>query len=252
MTGPTVVLSHLGVDADRVLSPPKGSIILGAHDHRRIITPTLAHSGAYGEGLTVAKYYARRGLDTDWTTEWRPTGAKRDEALAARLAPLQRHLTANDKRCVGVNQKAMGLKAAAQWAVEQLRQTTGADLAVLNHTSFGSGLPKGPISAYRWRRFLRFDNALKIGPLRAPPADPAGDRDPSAADRDPAARLALSARLHVSAAKSGRFPFRVATSDWVASKADRYFGTGRSGPFEAIGGPRLRARLAARLAPCPP
>lgn len=229
---PVVLLSHLGVDADLALVPrvPRGSLILGAHDHRRLIRWVdgrhLAHSGAFGQGVTVG-LLDRRG----WKVTWRPVPTA-DAALSKTLHSIQHtHLTDEDRRCVGVSPKQMDLEEAAEWAAEALRKAVGTDLAVLNHTSFGSGLPAGPVSRYQWNRFLRFDNALKRGAVT---------------------RIPTNIRLHRStAATRGRGPWTLATTGWVASKSNVYLGKTTSGPFRSVPKLTLRAALQKALLPCP-
>ena len=82
-----------------------------------------------------------------------------DEAMATTIAEVRRqYLEPEDTAVVGRVRRNMSVLEAASWAVATVRDAVGADVAFLNHTSFGSGLQAGPLARYRFDAFMRFDN----------------------------------------------------------------------------------------------
>jgi 5'-nucleotidase / UDP-sugar diphosphatase len=73
-----------------------------------------------------------------------------------------RYLTASDMEIVGTVTEDLDLQAAVDWTLHTMRQLTAADVALFNHSSFGSGLAKGPLPHYRFDQFMRFENKLMV------------------------------------------------------------------------------------------
>ncbi len=249
-----LLASHAGLAADRTIWPilrmgPRPLAVFGAHDHLEL--------NAYVDGMRYqhagmgAKRIGYAVIDID--PEIRvATGLlavarseRIDSAYAAEVATAhERWLTESEREILGSLTKALPLPQAARWAARHLADEQDADAALLNHTSFGRGLPEGPVSRYAFDRFLRFDNALMKADVdgetlrrilqrtRPPGFDPDGDREHG----EP---------LH------GFWPdsidptrsYRVLTSDWVArpDHQQRYLGTTLD--FAPVGGDSIKTRL---------
>jgi 5'-nucleotidase / UDP-sugar diphosphatase len=69
-------------------------------------------------------------------------------------------LTEADLKPVGRLPFELALDDAALFAAEAVRKAAGADVGLLSHTTFGDGLPGGPITAFDLASFVRFDGGL--------------------------------------------------------------------------------------------
>jgi 5'-nucleotidase / UDP-sugar diphosphatase len=164
-----ILATHAGLVADvgmleAIGSDPRLLYAVGGHDHlvvrESVRGTTYMHTGFKGERFTVADVFMGGSTPhvafRDVVTE---SVAVPDAALTAMISRLrEEHLTAEDREVVGIMDTDLSVLDAAMWSVEQVRAYTGADVAFLNHTSFGSGLPEGPLERYRFNQFMRFDN----------------------------------------------------------------------------------------------
>lgn len=71
-------------------------------------------------------------------------------------------LTPADREVVGTLPSALNQRQAIQLVLQALKEASGADIALLNHTSFGYGLPGGPVERWQFDNFMRFDNAMTV------------------------------------------------------------------------------------------
>ena len=86
-----------------------------------------------------------------------------DPAFRAQInATRETVLSPEDKMIVGKVTKELSFDQAVAWTLDTLREKTGADVALFNHSSFGSGLPQGPLAQYRFNQFMRFENKLMM------------------------------------------------------------------------------------------
>jgi 2',3'-cyclic-nucleotide 2'-phosphodiesterase (5'-nucleotidase family) len=223
-----LLLSHAGVTADKEILPllPAGSLAIGAHDH---LTFTYreplpyTQGGAWGRTLTridlAAEGEARfEQIDIDMDAEG-------DVDLAALIARLEtEHLTEEDRTVVGTAPRTMDLREAILFAVEAVRERAGADLALLGHTTFGTGLKAGPVRRYDFDAYIRFD-----GDIVATEVDGATLRSILArANQHEAATLDERTGDYVHAAKvavDDGETYRLATNGWTAMNQARYLGT---------------------------
>jgi 2',3'-cyclic-nucleotide 2'-phosphodiesterase (5'-nucleotidase family) len=247
-----VVASHAGVAADRAILPllPAHAFLLGGHDHLAFAEPgqgaaRYAHLG-YGGSAFGALTFAP-GAAPSFAFVEVADDAPADPGLAALVAAtLAEHLTPEDRAVVATLAAPLALPLAAALAAEAARLAAGADAALLNHTSFGAGLPRGPVSRYDFDAFLRFDDAICVGEMEGT----ALARVLARANQHDG--VPLSARtgdyLHATrlAPEPGRI-YRVAVNGWVAGKAAVYLGD-EAVPFTALEGKRLRPETAAALA----
>ncbi len=165
----SILLSHAGVVADRdILSQLPDNVLfaVGGHNHifvsEMVATATgetlYLQNGFKGELVTLHAYDLDSGRaelvfegNGPGSATWQPF----EDALASTQANF---LAPEDSEVLGTVPTDYSVFEAAQWAVETLRQRTGADVAMLNHTSFGAGLTEGPLERYEYDAFLRFNN----------------------------------------------------------------------------------------------
>lgn len=247
-----LVASHAGVAADRAILPllPPGAFLLGGHDHLAFAEPSLgaaryAHLGYGGTAFGVLTFM--RGTAPAFAVVEVPEDAPADPPLAALVAAtLAEHLTSEDRAVVATLPAALALPQAAALAAAAARAAAGADAALLNHTSFGAGLPAGPVTRYDFDAFLRFDDAICVAEMEGA----ALARVLARANQHDGA--ALSARtgdyLHATALapEPGRL-YRVAVNGWVAGRAAAYLGA-EAVAFTMLEGKRLRPATLAALA----
>jgi len=168
------VLTHAGVAADRqimqLLNPSNTLVVVGGHDHLSLSTEynghLYQHNGLRGEYLRVVEATA---VAEGWQVETRvvPLDAvAADVAFTAQVAAAREALLEPaDLESVGTVPAALSVRQAADWATAALRDAVGADVALLNHTSFGSGLEAGELSRYRFNEFMRFDNDVMVAEI---------------------------------------------------------------------------------------
>jgi 5'-nucleotidase/UDP-sugar diphosphatase len=167
----SVVLSHGGVTADRQMfnTLPEHTLIVGGHNHLTFRETlgrdiTYMQNGFRGERVSVTRvvldgaqaYLTHEDYNIDATLT-------ADPSLSETIARIRAEtLTDDDLAAVGTVPQSYTMREAAFWAVETLRRALEADVALLNHTSFGAGLAAGPLPRYRFDEFLRFDNDVMV------------------------------------------------------------------------------------------
>ncbi len=165
----TVLASHAGLVADVAildsLADDRAPLFaVGGHDHitlRETVNGVpYMHNGFRGERFNITEVYRTPlGMRTDFRRVSPETEDQANDELSDLIARLRdEHLTDEDLATVGTLSEDMTVLEAAMWSVEQVRSATNADAAFLNHTSFGSGLPAGPLPRFRFDQFMRFDN----------------------------------------------------------------------------------------------
>lgn len=228
-----IVLSHAGIKADREIQTllPDGTLFAGAHDHQRFVQPfgrtVYFHSGSWNSHVSLA------WLDRDdagrprWTVEQveLKAGDPVDPEMSELIARVMtEHLTPEDRVPVGHTTRAYAPAEAGRFAAAALRTAAGVDAAFVGNTTFGAGLPAGPVTRLEFDACVRFD-----GPVFVTEVD--GAR---------LARLLAAANLTPETPfeqRAGEFNFaagpavidpaqtyRIATSDWGARNTARYFG----------------------------
>lgn len=168
----TVLMSHAGLIADKAMLQYLGSqakkplYLTGAHDHLSLQTningiPYL-HTAFKGQRLVVTSLQLDKdapsiSIDT-LETDFKQKG---NQGFAHQInATRQQVLDNNDTQIVGNVSTNMSLTEAVDWTLNTMLAATGADVALFNHSSFGSGLPRGPLAEYRFNQFMRFENKL--------------------------------------------------------------------------------------------
>jgi 5'-nucleotidase/UDP-sugar diphosphatase len=168
-----VIASHAGVQADKDIlahTPPR-TLVIGAHDHLRFEATDaqgrrLFHGGSWGNHIRVVALRVQGDDGPRYEVAELALGDAVDPGLAAEIARQeQAHLTQEDKAVVANLARPLDLSEAALIATEAVRKAADADVAFLNHTSFGDGLPAGAVSKYRFDSFLRFDGDVRVATL---------------------------------------------------------------------------------------
>jgi 5'-nucleotidase / UDP-sugar diphosphatase len=176
-----IVLSHLGLDADRDLARrvPGIHIIVGGHSHTELMTPVtegstvIVQAGCYGLYLGVleldiemdknpAPYRIMKGALRKVTSgpgqpydekAARIVNAYRDrikDQFAEVIGETAIDLTLDDK-----NESNIG-----NLICDMMKETTGADMALINSRSMRTNIPQGKITLEQVYTLLPFDNAI--------------------------------------------------------------------------------------------
>jgi 2',3'-cyclic-nucleotide 2'-phosphodiesterase (5'-nucleotidase family) len=118
----------------------------------------------------------------------------------------------------------MDLREAILFAAEAVREGAGADIAVLGHTTFGTGLPAGPVRAYDFDAYIRFDGDIQLAEV-----DGATLRGIlTLANQHEAASLDARTGDFIHAAEieiDDGAVYQLATNGWTAMNQGRYLGT---------------------------
>lgn len=257
MADHVVVLSHAGVGPDREIlasAPERVLYAVGAHDHLAFVDESLglpyAHAGFKGERLLVAEVSFRPGGGASVSFSERSTDEhdQADAELRDEIARLrEQHLSAEDLATVGTVPRDLTVREAALWSVEALAEATDADVALLNHTSFGAGLAEGELPRHRFDAFMRFDNDVMVTEMEGETLARVLDQ----ANQGPDTPLAERTGDFLYASDLDPQPgetYRVVTSSWVALPFNqgRYLGV-EDVEFRQIEGVTTKGLLADAL-----
>lgn len=162
-------LSHAGISHDReILDLMDGQFILaGSHNHQKFQynfpdKSSYFQQGFRGESVCLIRLPCPESqLPAGFETIQIEEAIPMDRHFANELKSLQRDfLERDDLQTIGRLPGALAFDNAVQWAVDTIACRTDADFALVNHTSFGSGLPGGDVSRYAFSTFVRFENQL--------------------------------------------------------------------------------------------
>jgi len=228
---------------------PEGALALGAHDHLDFQTQetgqTYLHGASWGTKLGVVTL-AEGGAVAGY--EMRPVGTDApDSALTEAIAAAKaEHLTDEDTAVIAEFAEARDIHASILLAAEAVRIATGADVAVLGHTTFGAPLAAGPLTKYDFDAFIRFDGGLSV-------TEVSGER---------LAEILTRANQFLAEGLDGRTgdyvhvadldidpaaTYRLATNGWTALNQESYLGT-TDLEFAEAEGLRLKAVVRDHLA----
>ena len=164
-----IIASHSGLVPDLAMLDFLGTngnilFMIGAHDHltlrQDISNIPYMHNGFRGEMLNVAEVWLTdEGAEVVFKDVLTSQIGVSDAGMEKYIADARStYLEEADLEVLGNVPNDMSVLEGAMWAVETVRDAVGADIAFLNHTSFGSGLSSGPLQRYRFDQFMRFDN----------------------------------------------------------------------------------------------
>lgn len=231
--GPLIVMSHAGLDADRELLKivPDGTLFAGAHDHLRFVhqqgRSVYFHSGCWNSHASLV--WLRRGLGGAllWKVDQVEIGANSpaDTPLAAFIAATRkRHVEPDDLAAVGKLPQALPPADAARFVVTALRDAAHVDAAFIGNTTFGAGLPAGPVSHLALDACVRFDGTIFATEIDGVQLREIVARANQTINTPFAER---QSGFLVAVAPDGIAPdrrYRIATTDWGARNSVAYFG----------------------------
>ncbi len=213
-----VVLSHLGLAADRSLAQavPGVDVVLGGHSHERRHVPErigrtlLAHAGDRAQSLVRVDLevdLARGGLRSAEASAVRVDDSLPvDGTVAAAVEAWEESVRERVSAPVAEFAQPVAQEEVVRLAAEAYRRALGTDLGFQNAAAVQCGLPAGDVTLREVWEALPFENTLATVRVR-------GDRFP-----DWALRV-------LPAPEPGRV-YTVATTAFVAAHADRFFPRG--------------------------
>ena len=226
--GINVMLSHAGVVADKAILPllPDGTLFVGGHDHLNLVhaegNTRYLHTGSWSEALTVATV-AGPGAPAEIRRIGIDPAAPASDRLAGLIADvLAQHLTKDDLAPVGRADAARTTDEAGLFAAASLAAAVGADVGFIGHTTFGAGLPKGPVSRYAFDACVRFEGKLMTAEVDAATLAAILARCNQFGDFPFAART--GDYLYAAAPNGDKARYRLVCNDWSATNQRTYFG----------------------------
>lgn len=252
----TIVMSHAGLNADREILPlvPDGTLFAGAHDHLRFVHPlgrgVYVHSGSWNEFLSLAWLYRNASGQPMWKVEQRaiPTDGVPDRELGELISKIRlKYLTPADSAIVAESPRTMSPSEAARFVSHLLAASAEVDAAFVGNTTFGAGLPAGPVRRIDFDACVRFDGAIYTAEvdgrrLEMLMAD-ANQGFDTAFEKRRGEYLMADGPEKIDPAKR----YRIATSDWGARNSANYFGLPAIEWRELEGG-KLKERILGLLA----
>lgn len=174
-----VVLSHLGLAADRQLARtvPGIDLIVGGHNHRLLKQPeieqgvAILQAGARGQYLGRLDLVVQDGQVDIQGYQAIPVddSAPEDASIAARVAELNARLAEEIEVVVGHNARLLDASRAVirrgesnfgDWVGDLARELTGADVALFNAGTFRASLPAGEVRMRDIHQAFPFGNEL--------------------------------------------------------------------------------------------
>jgi len=284
-----VLLTHIGHDHDRALaealcdphsSVPVPVLIVGGHTHTRVDNPvrtgncTVAQAWEHGKALGIVDYTFDAGRPQNVTGQLVEISQNLGAGLPQVAELVERYNREADAvlgRTVGtvavdlfqqgvrVRETSMGNLVA-----DLVRETTGAQVAIINGGSLRTGLPAGALTARQVYAALPFDNYLVAVRMSGRQLLEALEHGVSAVEHEegrfpqvsgirftfrrdlPAGKRVVSAHVNAVPIDPGR-EYTVATLDFMAAGGDGYasFGTAirADGDFGDTGGALQSSRL---------
>lgn len=173
-----VVLSHIGFRADMDLAAkvPGIDIIVGGHSHTKIPTPKkvgntiIVQAWEHGKALGVLDLTVEGGKIVKFSghlEEIKPAGAAPDPAAARLVKYYQEEVDARLGQTIGatlVDLDGENVRTRetnfGDFVADIMRETTGADAALINGGAIRVGIRKGPLTKSQIYSALPFDNYL--------------------------------------------------------------------------------------------
>ena len=226
-----VVLSHCGLKADRALLPlaPAGTLFAGAHDHLRFVhaadDKVYFHSGSWMEFVSIARL-ERTAKGLRWSVSQEPLGENSSDPEISALVreTLAQQLTEEEQVVVGRSPLTLGPGDAARLVVEAARVAVAADAAMVGGTTFGAGLPEGPVTRFAFDACVRFDGPLFMAEVSGAWIKRLLARSNQGPETPWADRAGENLVTVAPAVIDEGARYRFVTTDWVARNAAAYLG----------------------------
>jgi 5'-nucleotidase / UDP-sugar diphosphatase len=227
-----IVLSHAGYKADQAmrLVVPPGTLFAGAHDHLRFSTGDYFHSGSWLEGFSLAKLrWVAGSKRLRWQVEdvtLKATDPADRELAAVVRRVREEHLTSADNAVVGYLERPLTVQNAGRFAAWAIAHATGADTGFIGNTTFGAGLPAGPVTQLDFDACVRFDGPVytaRVDGARLAQLLAATNLEPYRLPRDFTGEINFAGGERRTGIDPNKV-YKIATSDWGAKNTDRYFG----------------------------
>ncbi len=178
-----VVLSHLGLGADKTLAEavPEIDVIVGGHSHNRmeralaVGSTLIVQAGAHLSDLGVLELAVEAGQVTAHQRRLIPLTGPADPAMTARIAKIRKPFAAQLDESLGEAaepivraQTLAGTDArqrdeqspADSLFADILRAKTGSEIALLPGVGYGVAIPAGPITAEMLRNLVPHDGKV--------------------------------------------------------------------------------------------
>jgi 2',3'-cyclic-nucleotide 2'-phosphodiesterase (5'-nucleotidase family) len=255
-----LALVHAGFQADTAVLPSSAAPFLlhGGHDHLRLAqklgTSGLhIHSGYWSNGLAAVRvsFTGSAGVRIEAQQIQLTRESPQDPDLALLIARERSALLGEaDLKVLGRLPAELALDDAALFAADAVRKAAGADIGFLSHTTFGDGLPAGPVTAFELASFVRFDGGFtsalidgaKLADAILPTTNQFGDF--------PYARRTGDFLYSTARSVDRNRTYKVAVNSYAtlnAANMDAYFGAADLA-FAPIPSLRLKSTISAALA----
>ncbi len=170
-----LALVHAGFVQDTNVLPNLTAPFLlhGAHDHLQFTQPLAGgqglhiHAGYWSFGIaTVGINFGSSGV----TMRPRQITLSRTSPVDTNLANLitysrATYLNSTNNPVLGQSSAEYDLDSAVQLACGIVAAAAGADIGFLSHTTFGEGLPKGPVTKLDLNAFVRFPGGFSTAAI---------------------------------------------------------------------------------------
>ena len=164
-----VVLNHSGIQYDQLLVEklPRGSVILGGHDH---LTATYEsdgiialHTGWWGSRMDIVSvHWENKKAKLERTTVNTNCGLPEDGELKDFIEEKESlFLNESHRKIRGVNKFVSGHEETKAFVLNNLHRAIGTDATLINNTTFGAPLPEGNVREYDLANTIRFDGYMK-------------------------------------------------------------------------------------------
>ncbi|MGI9366505.1 MAG: 5'-nucleotidase C-terminal domain-containing protein, partial [Rhizobiaceae bacterium] len=229
---------------------PAGTLVQGAHDH---LDFDLVHNAVrYMHGASWGTHIGRLDLfatidGIQSTYQSIPVDPINGEPGLASIIEVQKaeHLSDEDLEHIADIPSSMDLHNSILLATGAIRKATQADVAVVNHTTFGAPLSVGPMNRYDLNAFVRFGGDLKVASVTG------GQLSAMLSGANQFAAKSLDARsgdyVHVAELDLLESKtYRLAVNSWTAQNQKTYLGTSDI-VFEGAAGLELKTVIAEYL-----
>jgi 2',3'-cyclic-nucleotide 2'-phosphodiesterase (5'-nucleotidase family) len=172
-----ILLSHMGVEADRELAHKihGADIIVGGHSHTRLNKPIIENGILIVQADSKNRYLGRLTVDVandavvrhDYALIpcWQDSVAQANPLLAAKVKSYNDQIDADYGRVIGQlktdwHRNSQGESNIGNYIADVMRKTAAADFAAINSGGIRKDMPAGPIKKLDIVEILPFTNTL--------------------------------------------------------------------------------------------